>query len=329
MNLASEVLARAAELPERRAVEEIATGRSLTFGELGAAAESLADGLLAAGFHDGARIGVALANSLEWVLAVYGCWLAGVTPVLVNHTLTAAELGNLLREVGADVLFSTEDRGFAGISTASVDLSGGVSFAPAPSPAPNPPGHACIIFTSGTEGKPKPAALRHEGLAAATASIALALRGRPGPYPIARAEAPPSFVCLPLSHTGGLTSLLFAFYVGRSVLLARKFSPALTAEAIQRYRIDSLVATPTMLHMLLEEPEFDLGSVRIVQSTGAPLAAALQRRFEERFGVPVIQNYGQTETAHVAGWTRDDFAAKRWRPGSVRPAIRGSRGRDP
>jgi long-chain acyl-CoA synthetase len=317
VNLAGGVLARSAEQPGRQAIQEIATGRSLTFGELAAGAERLAGGLSSAGFRDGARVGIGLENSLEWVLAVYGSWLAGATPVLVNHSLTSAETGSLLREVGVSALFSAGDRGLAGISAASADLAGNFSVAPPPSPVPNPPAHACIIFTSGTEGRPKPAVLRHDGLAAATASIARALRGRPGPYPIARPEAPPSFICLPLSHTGGLTSLIFAFYVGRSVLLARKFSPEVTSEAITRYGIDSLVATPTMLHMLLEEPGFDLGSVRIVQSTGAPLAPALQRRFEERFGVPVIQNYGQTETAHVAGWTRDDLAARRWRPGSV------------
>jgi long-chain acyl-CoA synthetase len=317
VNLAGEVLARAAELPDRQAVQEIATSRSLTFGELKAAAERLGSGLSSAGFDRGARVGIGLPNSLEWVLAVYGCWLAGATPVLVNHTLTAAEIESLLSEVGVGAAFLAGDRELASVSAASTDLAGNLSFARAPEPVPNPPGHACIIFTSGTEGRPKPAVLRHDGLATATASIARALRGRPGPYPIARSQAPPSFICLPLSHTGGLTSLIFAFHVGRSVLLARKFSPAITAEAIQRFRIDSLVATPTMLHMLLEEPGFDLGSVRTVQSTGAPLAAALQRQFEERFGVPVIQNYGQTETAHVAGWTRDDFAAQRWRPGSV------------
>jgi len=96
VNLAGEVLARAAELPDRQAVQEIATSRSLTFGELKAAAERLGSGLSSAGFDRGARVGIGLPNSLEWVLAVYGCWLAGATPVLVNHTLTAAEIVSLL-----------------------------------------------------------------------------------------------------------------------------------------------------------------------------------------------------------------------------------------
>ena len=70
VNLAGEVLARAAELPDRQAVQEIATGRSLTFGELKAAAERLGSGLSSAGFDRGARVGIGLPNSLEWVLAV-------------------------------------------------------------------------------------------------------------------------------------------------------------------------------------------------------------------------------------------------------------------
>jgi len=184
----------------------------------------------------------------------------------------------------------------------------------AASPASGPT--ACIIFTSGTEGRPKPAVLRHTGLANATRSIATALRGRPGPYPIAP-SAPPSFICLPLSHSGGLTSLLFAFHVGCRLVVARKFSPAVVAEAVRAHGLDTLVATPTMLGMLLQDPDFAMPGVRMVQSTGSGLAPSLQRRFEERFRVPVIQNYGQTETAHVAGWTKADLKAGAWRPRSV------------
>lgn len=317
MNLAEEVVRRARESPGRAAVTELEGRRSLSFAELLAAGQSVAGSLRAAGFTDGARVGVVLPNTLEWAVAVIGCWLADATPVLVNHSLPLDEIAGLLADVDAAAWFHEEGRHIDGLRSAAADIHGAVTLDDGPRPRPRPPGRACIIFTSGTEGKPKPAVLRHEGLGAATASIARALRGREGPYPIASPGTPPSFICLPLSHTGGLASFVFAFHVGRSVLVARRFTVEGTRRAVAEFGLDSLIVTPTMLHMLAEEEDLDLGTVKIVQSTGAPLASALQARFEQRFGVPVIQNYGQTETAHVAGWNREDLREGRWRPGSV------------
>ena len=320
--LLAEMAGRVAEARTGAAVEEAESGRSLTFGGLWDAAGSLADTLREAGLRPGHRVVVSVPNSLEWVVALYACWRAGATPVLLNHAFPDAEVRTLAESVGVAVALTERGRDLGAIPAVvlrlgeALDLTRVADVEPVAAAADDLDDPACIIFTSGTEGRPKPAVLRHAGLANATRSIATALRGRPGPYPIARG-GPPSFICLPLSHSGGLTSLLFAFHVGRRILLARKFSPAVIAAAVRDHRLDTLVATPTMLSMLLQDPDFAMPGVRMVQSTGAGLAPSLQRRFEERFRVPVIQNYGQTETAHVAGWTKDDLKAGNWRPGSV------------
>jgi long-chain acyl-CoA synthetase len=319
--LLAELAVRVAEAPEASAAEEAESGRSLTFAALWQAAGGLADALRGAGLRAGHRVIVAVPNSLEWLIALYGSWRAGATPVLMNHSFPDAEMASLAASVGAAVALTDRPRELGEIPAAVMrpgEPPRIARLAPV-EPAGGPPGGdspACIIFTSGTEGRPKPAVLRHAGLANATRSIATALRGRPGPYPMAR-SAPPSFICLPLSHSGGLTSLLFAFHVGRRVVVAAKFSPSVVAEAVRAHGLDTLVLTPTMLGMLLQDPTFAMPGVRVVQSTGAGLAPSLQRRFEERFRVPVIQNYGQTETAHIAGWTKDDIKAGNWRPGSV------------
>ena len=112
--------------------------------------------------------------------------------------------------------------------------------------------------------------------------------------------------------------MLFAFYVGRPLLLMEKFNAARVVELVERYRIDNLFLMPTMLYDLcaLDEP-VDLSTVRAVLVAGQALDSQLRRRFEERFGIPIATNYGSTETGHVAGWTRADLVAGRWKPGSA------------
>jgi long-chain acyl-CoA synthetase len=114
--------------------------------------------------------------------------------------------------------------------------------------------------------------------------------------------------------------LLFALYVGRSVVLLRKFDPVAAKAAIDRHGIDHLTINPTMLRMLLEglPPGADLGTVRYASSGTAPLPEALREAFESRFRVPVLQAYGQTEAfGGIAIENVRDVLAGRRRPGSV------------
>ena len=81
-----------------------------------------------------------------------------------------------------------------------------------------------------------------------------------------------------------------------------------------------------MLRMLLEglPPEADLGAVKYVSSGTAPLPVALREEFETRFGVPVLQAYGQTEAfGGVAIESVRDVLAGRRRPHSVGRALPG------
>jgi long-chain acyl-CoA synthetase len=120
--------------------------------------------------------------------------------------------------------------------------------------------------------------------------------------------------------------LLFALYVGRSAVLLRKFDALAAKRAIDRHGIDNLAINPTMIRMLLEALPVgaDLGPVRYVSSGTAPLPTALREEFEARFGVPVLQAYGQTEAfGGVAIESVSDVLAGRRRPGSVGKALPG------
>jgi long-chain acyl-CoA synthetase len=147
-----------------------------------------------------------------------------------------------------------------------------------------------------------------------------AIRRDTRPTPIPDEPKPPNLIANPLSHTAGVVRLLFALYVGRSIVLLRKFDAAAAKAAIDTHGIDNLTINPTMMQMLLHElpPGSDLGAVRYVSSGTAPLTTALRESFEARFGVPVLQAYGQTEAfGGIAIENVRDVLAGRRRPGSV------------
>jgi long-chain acyl-CoA synthetase len=114
--------------------------------------------------------------------------------------------------------------------------------------------------------------------------------------------------------------LLFALYVGRTVVLLRKFDGAVAHRLIGEHGIDNLTINPAMLRMLIDQVPAggDLKPVRYVSSGTAPLPAALREEFEDRFGIPVLQAYGQTEAfGGIAIESVKDVLAGRRRPGSV------------
>jgi long-chain acyl-CoA synthetase len=271
-------------------------------------------------------VGCMLRNGPALVAAMFGAWSVGASVALLNAGLSVEERDQALKDVAAPVLLT--DHALAGTTESDVprwfveDLdefddafSGKAERQPVPMEADR---DAAVVFTSGTTGRPKGAALTHGRLLQASSALAVALRGKPGPYPIARPTTPPNLIAIPLAQTGGLTTMIFAIVVGRRLLIVEKFRPALIGELAVKHRIDTLVGTPTMFQMLAtHDGPLDLSTVRFAQSTGAPLTEAVKNKFEQRFNVPIIQNYGQTETGHVAGWTREDLASGTWRPGAV------------
>ena len=179
---------------------------------------------------------------------------------------------------------------------------------------------ALILLTSGSTGEPKGVVLTHDSAWTMLRATVSSFRRDPGPSPLAAEGKAPNLIASPLSHTGGVIRLLVALYVGRSVVLLKKFDGRSAKRLIDRHQIDSLTINPTMMRMLIDalEPDEALGSVLYVSSGTAPLTPALREEFEARFNVPVLQAYGQTETfGAVAIESARDVLAGRRRPASV------------
>lgn len=330
-NLAADLERRAVEVPERAALFHD-DGRSWTFRELDAAANRLASALLASGVGRGTRVAMYFRNGPELAIAMFGAWKIGAVPVTVSGLYNGRELVESLDKSKAPLLLADDHDPAALTETAAAGVArirviGEVAgFETLVDAGPDAPPHAileandeaAILFTGGTTGKPKAVSVTYEGVCGALERLALVSKGRPGPYPAAKDGVPPNLVALPLFHGGGQHTLLFSFHVGRAAVLMERFHIETLRRLLETHRFDNMFLLPTMLYDVVHAPEKpDLSSVRSVLIAGQALSVHLRRQFEERFHIPIVMNYGSTETGHVAGWTAADMREGRWKPGSA------------
>jgi long-chain acyl-CoA synthetase len=330
-NLAWDLESRSGETPDRTALID-EDGRRWSFAQLDAAASAVAR-RLAGTAPRGARVGLYLANSPELVVGLVASWKAGLAPIAMSGLYGPNELVGCIAKTDPAVMVADVERpGSAVLAPTELPvipaevLTRALAEPPsgptrrAPEPAAEDVG--LVLFTGGSTGEPKAVAITHDGSYRSMTALA---RGQKAgghqvdlPYPIADPMVPPNLVLLPLFHGGGIQSLLFSWHVGRTVLLVSRFGVDRIARLVPKYRVDNLFLLPTMVYDLVRtDLQPDLSTVRKVLVSGQRLDPGLQARFEHRYGVIVISNYGSTEMGHVAGWNSRDVRDGRWKPGSV------------
>jgi non-ribosomal peptide synthetase component E (peptide arylation enzyme) len=164
-----------------------------------------------------------------------------------------------------------------------------------------------IGFTSGTTGTPKGA----EHIIASR--IAMAKGYGEGPQ-IRETDV----VLNIISPVAGLSSAFCyngtASLVGAKVVLSDIWSPQRTFELIESEGVTILLAVPAQLAQILREPgreNYDLGSLRCMVTSTAPLSRALARDIEESLKVPVCNLYGQIDGGFISCPSIDDPAEVR------------------
>jgi long-chain acyl-CoA synthetase len=169
------------------------------------------------------------------------------------------------------------------------------------------PGYILERLTSGTTGAPKRIPVREDALIPSLQSAEQ--RGSRVAEGELNLKRSPAILLKPFSHAGGLFGLLLALYQARPMVLLEKFVPDEWARAVERYQIKSASLVPAMIQMILEaniEPQF-LKSLKAVRAGTAPLDPRVQLDFEQRYGVPILVDYGAAEfIGGVAGWTLDE-----------------------
>ncbi|KAJ2829866.1 hypothetical protein GGI24_002041 [Coemansia furcata] len=185
---------------------------------------------------------------------------------------------------------------------------------------------AIIMYTSGTTGDAKGVVLTHGNLANMyTMAGGYSARTVKEDAVSSESEWPkPSRVlsALPLSFIYGHSVLCYqSLSTGDCIVQLPTFDAATYLETIERYKIERLSGTPSILHglfcrsarvaegtvALVEAPSrtYDISSLKVVGCGGAPLANSRRERYLEYFGgVPIVIGYGQTELCGTiaGGW---------------------------
>lgn len=281
-----------------------AGGRDHSRSEVRGRAERIAGALAAAGVEAGATVGVMLPDGADAVAALFAVWLAGGVHVPLNPRLTDTELDRLLAATDPAAVVTTPNGAARaeGRPAVVVDGTGVTVRAGTPARARHDPGVAIVSLTSGTTGPPKPVPLRHERVLEGLDQVLGTLRARPG------GGAMPNLIPVSLSLWAGLYQVLFAFRVGAPVVVMGGFDTVAFAHLVRRFGIRSTVLPPAAMVMLADDERIDdLAPLRYVRSISSPLSPLQARRFRDRFGVRVLNGYGQTELGgEVVGWSAAD-----------------------
>jgi len=305
MNLAS-----LAEENVRRFGEYVALhfeGREWTNVDQQTAANRLAHALRRLGVGVGDRVVVMLPNCPEVLHAYAAILKLGAVIVPVIFLLGREEVRHILADSGARLAFTSPDllpkmEGFQGtIVLVGGEAPGTIGYDELVERVPgafsatdrDDQDVAVILYTSGTTGRPKGVALSHANLASNARSAA-------GLYELDRTAW--ALAVLPLSHSYGLTVMNAGNILGTRAVLLRWFNPEGVLGAIERFRVQSMSAVPTMFVYLLHYPDaarFDTSSMRLWGSGAAPLPIEIVEPFEKAFGGQILEGYGLTEASPV------------------------------
>ncbi|MCL3882889.1 AMP-binding protein [Marivita sp. GX14005] len=271
-------------------------GDTLSWRDLRDEARTVAEGLIGLGIAQGESVAIVHPNGREGVLALYAALYGGFRATMINLAAGPDAMGFALHHSGAPVAFvhaSQTDliRSIApdGLRVLTPEmLTERREIPPFDSGA-----HALLMYTSGTTGQPKGVVHSHASLLAGGWTTAIAHELSPRDR---------GFCVLPIYHINGLcVTVMGALVSGGSLGMVSRFSARNFWDQADSAGITWFSVVPTIISHLLHsntEPSAAARTrLRFGRSASSALAVETQSAFEERFGVPIIETMGLTETA--------------------------------
>jgi long-chain acyl-CoA synthetase len=308
--------------------------RRHTYVEVSRAARAFAARLANAAVTKGDKVVLWGENRPEWIVAYWGCIIAGVIVVPVDYRASAEFLWKVARIVEARVIVIGDDVSLSETGSARDDAAlltwhfndvDWTSDAGMPVVDVRPDDLAQIVFTSGATAEPKGVVIRHRNVLANVVPV----EGEVRKYrKWARPFLPLRFLnLLPLSHMFGQSMATnIPPMVDGTVVFMRSFNPHDIVRIVKTWRVSVIVCVPKILDVLREH------ALRVDPTAGDPPVARLSipkrwwryraihrmfgikfwafvvgaaplpsplEDFWKRLGFVVIQGYGLTETAPI------------------------------
>lgn len=307
---------RAEMAPHTLAMEELVSGKRVTYAELNTRAGRAAAVMAQHGVTKGERVAVLCRNRIAFFELLFACGKLGAIMVPLNWRMPALELAPLIEDCSPRLLFyGEEDAETAHDLTHQGLIKIGLDEDYERHLAQNDahpgrlkwPGDECwyLLYTSGTTGTPK-AVIQTYGMALANyVNIGQAIALQPGDVTL-------NF--LPLFHTAGINlHTLPTLMAGGEVLILPGFDADQMIDLLAQGRLDTFFGVPAVYQQLSLHDRFkdvDLSSIRSWACGGAPLPDALVKIYQAR-DIRVCNGFGMTETGPTAFLVDPENAWKR------------------
>ena len=277
------------------------SGPPVTYGELAQLAKDAAVALQRLSAHSGARVVVCGGESIDTLIGILGCWVAGAVAVPVSAELTETELRHVIDDSGASLMLTTAaEPGFTVDGVPMLPISallspGGTTSHARERNKERPDDALLLLYTSGTTGPAKAVCHTRRTFQAVLDASGEVFDFEPSDRVISIAK-------MSFAYGFGATVLL-ALSRGASVILHERFGDPLEFWALVReQRATVVIGVPRLWASLLRL--HSLGhidcapSVRRGVSAGEYMPTELRARVLDELGIDVWDIVGSTETLH-------------------------------
>jgi long-chain acyl-CoA synthetase len=244
------------------------------------------------------RVGILLPASAGFVASFYGTLLAGKAAVPINFLLGDREIAHIIADSDVDTVVTIPQLAGRLKDTPLnvIDLTQLPKVPPAAItpkfPTVNADDVAVLLYTSGTSGVPKGVLLTYGNL---QSDVDLTIS-------TVHLHTQHKFLgVIPLFHSFGILAMMIApVQLGSTIIYMARFSPVGALNAIREHKASLMFGTPSMYGAILRLKDAraeDFSHMYALISGAEPLPQTLREAFKQRFGVPILEGYGLSETS--------------------------------
>ena len=278
-------------------------GQRVTFRDLDLKVRRIAAALRGRGLQSGERLALLMPNGVDYIELVFACALLGVIAVPINTRYAGAEIDRLLED--------SQPRGLIRYSkclvpTARTDWElvidcepfGEIDGPPHEGEFYDPDAILVLLYTSGTTGQPKGAALTHSNVFSNIHDLNYWLEYRKDAVFL---HASPMF------HIADFPAMFAAPVFGAAQTALPRFDPASFCASVQENEVTHSVLVPSMINTLCQFEElhsYNLESLDVLAYGGSPIAPALIKDIRRLLPkTKLLQVYGLSEAGFLTGLT--------------------------